>query len=97
MQAPPVLGASSQDLVQLMATESELPAKRRDGPEYVVLKLLFHRKADDRTLCFKVKWADYEDLTWESIDCIVEELMCTYYRRLYRSRARLASTETPKF
>lgn len=97
MQAPLVVGASSQDLVQLMPTESELLAKRRDGPEYVVLKLLFHRTDDDRTLCLKVKWADYEDLTRESIDCIVEELMCTHYRRLYRSRARLASTETPKF
>lgn len=48
-----------------MPTEEDLRAKRKDGPEYVVGKVLSHRREEDGKLYFKVQWADFEDLTSE--------------------------------
>lgn len=63
MYVPPRAKTDSQEPEQLLLTEANLPAKRKDGPGFVVQKPLSHRRDDEITLYFKIKWADSENLT----------------------------------
>lgn len=74
-----------------MPIEADLQAKRRDGPEYVANKLLSHPHDENGALYFETKWADYENSAWKPRDCMSERLVCRYYRRLRRRKARAAS------
>lgn len=57
-----------------MPTEADFPVKRKEGPEHAVARLFYHQKDNNGTLYFQIKWADYEDSTWELRDCIRREL-----------------------
>lgn len=63
MHAPSPVQTGSLEPDQLIPTEAELRAKRKDGPEYVVEKLLPHRRDETGTLYFIIKWAGYEGPT----------------------------------
>lgn len=73
-----------------MPTEASVQATRRDGREYVVQKFLSHRRDGNGTPSFKVKWADYEQPTWEPRKCVPEEPTSHFYRRLLCLEAPMA-------
>lgn len=72
MYGPLSIEADSSESCLLIPKDTELRANGRDGPEYVIEKLLSLRRNEDGTLYFKSRWADYENHTWESKDCIAE-------------------------
>ena len=45
-------------------TPPDLADKVREGTQYAVEKLLKHRKMEDRTTEFLIKWADYDQPAW---------------------------------
>lgn len=96
MYASPPGEEDCQEPDQLIPTEADLKAKCKDGPEYIVEKLLSHLKGEDSTLYFKIKWAYYDDLTYERRDCILEKLISRCYRRLRCHEARMAAARPPQ-
>lgn len=86
--ASPPVEASSRQPDRVMPTEVDLRAKCKDRSEYVVEKLLSHRREKGGMLYFRVNWADYEDPSSEPRDCIPEELICRYCHRLRHRETR---------
>ena len=61
--------------------------KNREGPTYVVDRIVAHRVADDGSLEFDVKWVDYRERTWEPRRNVPEELVSRYFARQRKAGA----------
>jgi len=55
--------------------------KNREGPTYIVDRLVAHHVADDGSLDFDVKLVDYHERTWEPRRNVPEELVSRYLAR----------------
>ena len=81
---PPIhpFAASTQDVL----------AKSVEGQTYVVDRLIGHRLADDGSLHFNVKWADYDTPSWQPRSDVPEELISRYFAKVRVSEANAASS-----
>ena len=81
---PPIhpFAASTQDVL----------AKSVEGQTYVVDRLIGHRLADDGSLHFNVKWADYDKPSWQPRSDVPEELISRYFAKVRVSEANAASS-----
>ena len=65
-------------------TPAELAEKAREGPAYVVDKIVGHGEDEDGHFLFRVKWQGYRDTTWEPRKNLPEELVSLYFAKLHQ-------------
>ena len=64
------------------ATTADILEKNIDGQTFVVDELLEHSVDEDGTLQFLVKWAGYDEPTWQPRSDIPEELVSRYFAKI---------------
>ena len=72
---------------------SDLADKVTAGTPYAVDRLLDHRVMENGSAEFKVKWADFEELTWTARTHIHEEIVSRYASRLRARTGKDLTTE----
>lgn len=60
-------------------TPDDLASSVREGPTYVVDKLLDNRREADGKTWFLIKWAAYQTHTWEPRTHVPEKLVSSYF------------------